>query len=100
MAYFTASTDTPEVNKKFAKSLELDYPILSDPEAKAAKAYGVVTDARKFPYRWTFFIGADGKILHVDKKVSPKTHAADTAAKLAELKVPKRKLGSSGSSTR
>ena len=44
VAYFTASVDTPELNKKFAESLELDYPILSDPDKTVAKAYGVVHD--------------------------------------------------------
>src|ERR1700734_3016746 len=29
VAYFTASVDTPDLNKKFAESLMLDYPILS-----------------------------------------------------------------------
>ena len=42
VAYFTASVDTPEENKKFAKSLDLDYPILSDPDKSVAKAYGVL----------------------------------------------------------
>ncbi len=36
VAYFTASVDKPDVNKKFAESLKLDYPILSDPDLKAA----------------------------------------------------------------
>ena len=31
VVYFTASCDTPELNKDFAESLQLDYPILSDP---------------------------------------------------------------------
>ena len=31
-AYFTASVDDAETNNKFAESLGLDYPILSDPE--------------------------------------------------------------------
>jgi peroxiredoxin len=39
--------------------------------------------------RWTFYIGPDGKILDVDKKVSPGTAGADLAAKLAALKVAK-----------
>src|SRR3954447_21805618 len=42
VAYFTASVDTPETNAKFAESLSLDYPILSDPEKSTAKAYGVL----------------------------------------------------------
>src|SRR6476469_3718289 len=42
IAYFTASVDAPEQNKKFAESLSLDYPILSDPTKTTAMAYGVV----------------------------------------------------------
>lgn len=77
------------MNKKFADSLELDYPILSDPTKEVAKAYGVLTDGG-YADRWTFIIGGDGKILDVIKKVSPKQHGKDLAAKLAELGVPKR----------
>jgi peroxiredoxin Q/BCP len=85
VAYFTASTDTPEVNKKFAESLDLDYPILSDPNKKVAEAYGVVHEKREVPERWTFYIGEDGKILHIDKKVQTKSHGKDISAKLKEL---------------
>ena len=85
--YFTASCDTAEDNKTFAEKLELDYPILSDPERKVAEAYGVVNAKQKFPARWTFYIGADGKILHIDKKVNAGEHGKDVAAKLKELGV-------------
>ncbi|MBN2024450.1 MAG: peroxiredoxin [Pirellulales bacterium] len=87
-AYFTASRDTPARNAEFAKSLGLDYPILSDPEGKVAKAYGVTDAVHRWARRWTFYIGADGKILAIDKKVNPETHAADVARRLAELGVP------------
>ena len=43
VAYFAASVDDAETNKKFAESLELDFPVLSDPDKSTAKAYGVVT---------------------------------------------------------
>jgi thioredoxin-dependent peroxiredoxin len=79
------------VNKKFAESLDLDYPILSDPGQDTAKAYGVVTGERKFAQRWTFFIGKDGKILHIDKGVKTGSHGADIAARLKELGVPEKK---------
>jgi thioredoxin-dependent peroxiredoxin len=91
VAYFTASCDTPEMNKDFAKSLELDYPILSDPTKEVAKAYGVVTPEREVPFRWTYYIGKDGKILHVDKEVKAESHGKDMAAKLEELGVAKKK---------
>jgi peroxiredoxin Q/BCP len=43
------------------------------------------------PERWTFYIGADGKILHVDKMVKAGNHGNDVAAKLRELGVAKKK---------
>jgi thioredoxin-dependent peroxiredoxin len=88
VVYFTASTDTPDVNKKFAESLELDYPILSDPTLQTARAYGVVSGEKKTAARHTFYIGKDGKILHVDTSVKTATHGPDMAAKLKELGVP------------
>ena len=36
MAYFAASCDDVETNTKFAESLDLDYPMLSDPGCEAA----------------------------------------------------------------
>jgi peroxiredoxin Q/BCP len=91
VAYFTASVDKPEENKKFAESLGLDYPILSDPSKKVAEAYGVVDEKRPFAQRWTFYIGEDGKILHIEKKVNTKSHGKDIAAKLKELGVEEKK---------
>jgi len=89
VAYFAASTDDAETNRKFAESLGLDYPILSDPTKETAKAYGVLM-AMGFASRWTFYVGKDGNILHVDREVSTKTAGADIAKKLGELGVAKR----------
>lgn len=91
VAYFTASVDTPEVNKKFAQSLNLDYPILSDPDKNTARAYGVVGPNRPVARRWTFYIGKDGKILHIDKKVKTASHGKDVAKELDQLGVEKKK---------
>lgn len=90
VAYFTASTDDAEKNKKFAESLSVDYPILSDPEGKAATAYGIYNPERKAANRWTFYIGEDGTILHIDNTVKTETHGADVAKKLGELGVKKK----------
>lgn len=90
-AYFTASVDDAATNKKFAESLAVDYPILSDPDKSVAKAYGVLMEEHGVANRWTFYIGADGKILYIDRAVSPATAAHDIAARLAVLKIPKRK---------
>jgi peroxiredoxin Q/BCP len=91
VAFFTASCDTPETNARFVKELKLDYPILSDASRKMATDYGVVDAKRKVPQRYTFIIGADGRILEVDKSDNTKGHGAEVAAKLAKYGVPKRK---------
>ena len=91
MAYFAISVDRPETNKTFAQSLGADYPLLSDPTKRVAQAYGVVDEDQPFASRWTFYIGVDGRILHIDKQVSPGTHGKAVAAKLAELGVARRR---------
>ena len=88
--YFAASVDDVDTNKKFAEHVEADYPILSDPEKKVATAYGVVTPERQVAQRWTFYIGPDGRIAAIDRKVSPSTAGEDVVKKLDELRVKKR----------
>jgi len=88
VAYFAASCDDSETNAEFAKSLDLDYPILSDPDRRVSDAYGVTDAKQRYPRRWTFYIGKDGTILGIDKSVQPRTHGTDVAAKLEELGIP------------
>ena len=90
MAYFTASVDTPETNKQFAESLGLDYPILSDPGKLVAKAYGVVSGDKAYASRWTFYIGRDGKILYIDRQVSPQSHGQDVVERLKAMGISRR----------
>jgi peroxiredoxin Q/BCP len=89
VAYFTASVDTPEENKKFAESLDLDYAILSDPDKSVATAYGVLTQrgSAKFANRWTFYIDKEGIIRAIDKSVNAPHAGPDLAAKVKELKL-------------
>ena len=90
MVYFAASVDPPETNRKFAESLDLDYPILSDPDKGVARAYGVLSKLG-FASRSTIYIGADGRILEVDRDVKAATAGEDVAARLETLGVPKRR---------
>lgn len=90
VAYFTASCDDADTNRRFAESLELDYPILSDPGKETAKAFGVVNEDRPFPFRWTYYIGEDGKVLHIDKSVKAGSHGEDILAKLSTLGISKK----------
>jgi peroxiredoxin Q/BCP len=82
-----ASVDDADTNKKFAEQEGADFPILSDPDKQVATAYGVLgpTGLAK---RWTFYIGGDGKLLHIEKATGAvqTANAGETmAAKLEEL---------------
>jgi peroxiredoxin Q/BCP len=81
------SIDDPQTNKEFAESLEADFPLLSNPDGDVARAYGVVTPEREFPFRWTYIIGPDGRILRVDKDVNASTAGQELVAHLTELGV-------------
>lgn len=92
VAYFTASCDSADGEKgntAFAKSLDLDYPILCDPDRKTALDYGLVEDAKGNAKRVTFYISKEGKIASIDKMVKTEAHGEHIAAKLKELGVPK-----------
>jgi peroxiredoxin Q/BCP len=91
VAYFMASVDTPEDNKKFAEAENADFPLLSDPDKKVAMAYGVVPqNGQGLAKRWTYYIGPDGKILYIEKTVTTQTAGPQLAAKLTELGVKKK----------
>jgi peroxiredoxin Q/BCP len=84
------SVDEPDVNKEFAESLNADFPLLSDPAKGVATAYGVINDERPVPFRWTFIIGPDGKIMKIDKEVQAARAGLDLVAHLGELNVAKK----------
>jgi peroxiredoxin Q/BCP len=86
--YFGANVDAPETNRRFAASIGVRFPILSDPQKTVARAYGVLGRSG-FPSRWTFYIGGDGRILAIDKQVTPSTHGADIAQALSQLSIPR-----------
>ena len=74
-----------DTNRRFAESLRLTYPILSDPTKAVARAYGVLAPSG-YASRWTFYIGADLRILDIDKKVSPGSHGVEVARRLVEFR--------------
>lgn len=86
---FGASVDRPETNRRFAKSMGIDYPILSDPSGEVARAYGVL-GASGFPSRWTFYIGLDGRVLEIDRHVDAASHGESVAERLEALGIPRR----------
>ena len=89
VSYFMASTDPVEKNQAFAESTEADFPLLSDPEGVAAKAYGVYATGG-YAKRHTVYISREGVVLKIDTAVKPATSAEDMAATLGQLGVAPR----------
>ena len=77
------SVDSPYAHKVWADREGYTFPLLSDfwPHGEVARAYGVL-GASGLASRWTFLIGADGRIFDVDKKVNASSHGRDIVAKL------------------
>jgi len=71
--------------------LQLSTPILADPTKAGASAMGVLS-WMGFAKRWIFYVGKDGNLLAIDKKVDVRQTGDQIAAKLAELKIAKRPL--------
>ena len=75
------STDSVESHRKFVDKYNLPFTVLSDVDAKVAKAYGVygmkTFMGRKFMgvKRTTFLIDENGRIVKVMPKVDVKHHA-------------------------
>jgi peroxiredoxin Q/BCP len=89
ITYFMASVDPLEDNIAFAESTEADFPLLSDPGKKVAKAYDVLA-FYGYPKRHTIYIDKQGKVLMVDRDINPATSAQDIAANLEKLGIAKR----------
>jgi peroxiredoxin Q/BCP len=84
------SVDNVDDNKKFAEMHDADFPILSDASKEIANKYGVLGPTG-LARRWTFYIGPDGKILHIDNAVKAASSGPDMIAKLGELNIAKKK---------
>ena len=84
------SRESAEKNAEFGKSLDAGFPVISDPDGKAAEAYGVMTEGRPYPMRWTFYIDPDGIIRKLDQDVKPDSAGEDTVRTLQELGFPRR----------
>ena len=72
------SPDQPETQKKFDDKHNLGFSLLSDPDHKIAKAYGVWGEKKMYGktfmgiIRSSFLIDEKGKILNAWYKISPK----------------------------
>ena len=67
-----------------------DIIIDSGTKKETAKASGVLNE-KGMASRWTYYIGKDGKIAHIEKEVKTKEHASQISAKLKDLGVEAKK---------
>ena len=88
VAYFMASVDTLEDNTAFAAEHEANFPILADPSKEMVDAYGALMGVG-FANRWTYYIGADGTVLKIDKENNPATAGRDLVQPMNDLGFPK-----------
>ena len=89
-AVLGVSADPIESHEKFPDKHNLNFPLLSDPTADVAKMYGVWKEKNLYGRRsWgiartTYWIGANGRIKKIYKKVDTAKHAEDVLADLRE----------------
>ena len=82
------SADSSDKQKKFQDKYGLPYTLLSDPDKKICKAFGVIKDKNMYGKivkgiaRTTFVIGPDGKIQHIFNNVKAEGHAEEVLAYL------------------
>ena len=82
---FGVSFDSVESHKNFIAKYKLPFVLLADTDKSVAKLYGVADDSSRVASRVTFVIDKAGKIVFVDPKVNPATHAAELRSVLKGL---------------
>lgn len=81
---FGVSLDSPESHREFREKHNLNFPLLTDEEGRAADALGVLGE-KGYANRVTFLLASDGRIACVYPEVSPETHADEILADAATL---------------
>ncbi|MGA2665779.1 MAG: peroxiredoxin [Nitrososphaerales archaeon] len=72
------SSDTVESHKAFAGHHNLEFPLLSDPDGKLRKAYGVPSTLGFLPGRVTYVIDKQGTVRFVfNSQVHPERHITE-----------------------
>jgi thioredoxin-dependent peroxiredoxin len=74
---FGVSMQDAASHTAFIEKHKLPFGLVVDPDQSVPKAFGVPVSGGQYAARHTFLIGADGKIKHVWREVSPKDHAKE-----------------------
>lgn len=85
------SADSVASHKSFCDNLNLNFTLLSDPDAEVCKLYDVWRDKQVFGTkmqgieRTTFLIDTEGRVRHIFDKVKPLGHAEKVIAELRKI---------------
>ena len=82
---YGVSLDSPESHRRFREKYNLNFPLLTDKDGRAAEALGVLREGGEKANRVTFLLDADGTIKKVYPEVSPETHADEILKAAASL---------------
>jgi peroxiredoxin Q/BCP len=91
IAIVGVSADSPESHAKFKSKYNLNFTLLSDPDKKVLKAYGVWKEKSMYGKKYmgverTTFIIADGQIVKIFPRVKVSGHADDILKTFGHLK--------------
>ena len=81
---YGVSLDPPESHRQFREKHNLNFPLLTDENGRAAEALGVLGD-RGVANRATFLLDSEGTVSKAYPKVSPETHADEILEDAASL---------------
>ena len=79
------SIDSVESHAAFKQQHSLPFPLLSDPEGKVLRAYGVPKDEHGYAARTTFVIDGSGVIRRIFPEVDPAVHVEQVLSVLNEM---------------
>jgi peroxiredoxin Q/BCP len=80
------STDTLDSHNRFLSALNLNFPLVADPDFAISKVYGVFNEERQMSRRVTFVIDKEGIIRHIFPKVDVRAHADEVIDVLKSMK--------------
>lgn len=86
------SKDSVKKHDKFKEKYELNFPLASDEDGKVCDKYGVWIEKSMYGRKYmgieraTFLIDAEGKIVHIWRKVSVTDHVTDVLQVLKDMK--------------
>jgi peroxiredoxin Q/BCP len=87
VALLGVSLDSVESHRDFAEKYSLPFPLLADPGAEVAGAYGALWSLGpiRFARRHSFIIDPEGRIARIYRSVTPGSHSDEIIQDLAGL---------------